>query len=215
MPKAYIFKDLYYENLPSDKTLKLFIENLISYTFTDNPLLIKAFTSKSISTQNYEILEFLGDSILDIIILSTVYPFDNFTSYQLSSIKQLLVCNQNLCCISIMTGLSKHLKIDLKFNNDKILKGFKIEDIDVIRDNIFSMQIPKHFGDIFESLIGALFLDCKNIKTTSMIITTLMKKQILYVIKNLSFYLQIQKFSSLQFSFISKYPFKKPALNRI
>ena len=47
------------------------IENIIGYVFKDKTFLIRAFTHPSLKAkveENYQVLEFLGDSILDFII---------------------------------------------------------------------------------------------------------------------------------------------------
>ena len=53
------------------------INKLIGYKFENKRLLIESFTHKSISENNYERLEFLGDAVLQLIItknLYTTYP---------------------------------------------------------------------------------------------------------------------------------------------
>lgn len=187
--KPYKIKDLY-SKLPNttDSVLKKgFLHN-----FYDTELFTKAFTHSSVSICNYEALEFLGDSVLDIIIMCNIYPLYSFSCYELSELKTLLVCNQNLCCISIYTELSNFLSIKPSlntFNCDDI----KIESIDPMRDDIFNLNLPKHFGDIVESFIGAVLIDTKSLIQTAQIIGNWMKKQILYSVMNIHTHLSTLK----------------------
>ena len=52
------------------------IENIIGYVFKDKSFLIRAFTHPSLKAkveENYQVLEFLGDSILDFIVAEDLY----------------------------------------------------------------------------------------------------------------------------------------------
>ena len=44
------------------------ISNKLNYTFINSDLLLEAITHKSISKNNYERLEFLGDAVLQLVI---------------------------------------------------------------------------------------------------------------------------------------------------
>ena len=130
------------------------IQKQIKYSFKNKILLEQALTHKSISSDsrlNYERLEFLGDSVLDIIIskkLMESYPMDN--EGELTKKRALLVQKSFLSKISDQLELIKYLKI--KKNVDLNIK--KITD--------------KQAANIFESLLGAIYLDgglkeCENI----------------------------------------------------
>ena len=49
------------------------INKLIGYNFKNASLLNESFTHKSISENNYERLEFLGDAVLQLIITKNLY----------------------------------------------------------------------------------------------------------------------------------------------
>ena len=169
LTKSYKIDELF--TMPDNKTLtsNYFIKKLFDYSFANEELLFQAFTHNSISAKNYEILEFLGDSILDLIVLSNVYHFSEFSSNQLSHIKQLLVCNQNLSCICLNSGLSRFIKINKKYLSSKIFE-VNVDKVDVICDNIFNLQLPKYLGDVVEALIGAVFLDTQSFVKTAGIV---------------------------------------------
>ena len=68
------------------------ISNKLNYTFINTDLLLEAITHKSISKNNYERLEFLGDAVLQLVI--SKYLFDKFPHHQegyLSREKQSVV----------------------------------------------------------------------------------------------------------------------------
>ena len=198
----YKIKELYkvpcrmkeiYELSHNSYELSEYVSNVLPYSFANKDLLKKAFVSKTVSSGNYEVLEFLGDSILDIIILCNIYSCGKFNSNELSQIKQLLVCNQNLCCISIATGLSRFLVTKEDDGNMKKGVDYKPDEIDIICDRVFTLKMPKYFGDIFEALVGAILLDSGSLEITAKIIGNFMKKQIIYAVKGMKHYLDLQQ----------------------
>ena len=121
------------------------LEKLMNYSFTNTDLLKEAFTHSSISSKNnYERLEFLGDSIINFFTTSFLYKyFDGDNEANLSIKKAQIINNINLSKISKSLGLFKYLKITTQ-----------IELSDRIHSNIY------------ESLVGAIYLDSdyKNVK---------------------------------------------------
>ena len=53
--------------------------------------------------------------------------------------------------------------------------------------------MPKYFGDIFEALVGAILLDSGSLEITAKIIGNFMKKQIIYAVKGMKHYLDLQQ----------------------
>ncbi len=105
-----------------------------------------AFIHESYSNENglgecYERLEFLGDAILDLVVSEFLYNFDhNLTEGQLTRMRSNYVCKKALYTYSIELGFDKCIKLgaSLEFSRREI-------------DSIIS--------DVFESFIGALYLD--------------------------------------------------------
>ena len=121
-------------------------ERKIGYTFKDERLLKNALTHSSYAnehrTQNNERLEFLGDSVLSIIISD--YIFRRMRKVQegdLSKFRATLVCEQSLYEIS--------KKIDL---SSEILLG-RGEEITGGRNR------PSVVSDAFEAVLAAIYLD--------------------------------------------------------
>ena len=124
------------------------IEHLVGTKIKNLDLYQKAFTHKSALkeyeqfTESFETLEFIGDSVLGFVI--TKFLFDRYESRQegfLTKARTKLVRGETLATISKYLGLEKLVIMDEKgmrngWNNN-----------------------PKILEDVFEALIGAIYLD--------------------------------------------------------
>lgn len=116
------------------------IEKDIDYIFNDKTLLEKAFTHSSIANlrniESNERLEFFGDSILSFIVSEKLYNNLSADEGKLSHIRAQLVSAQNLSQIVDALKLSqvyeRHAQCALSVNVK---------------------------GDLFESLLGAIYID--------------------------------------------------------
>ena len=91
---------------------------------------------------NYERLEFLGDSVLSMLVsdyLQGMYP--DYGEGKLTKLRSNYVCQAALEVYSQKLGLDKYIKINLEDNN--------------ITDN----EILSISADVFESFLGAIYLD--------------------------------------------------------
>jgi len=114
----------------------------IDHQFTDKDLLKLALTHRSKGAQNYERLEFLGDSILGFVVAELLYKkFPNLAEGKLSRMRSSLVRKETLADIARDIGLSEYL----------ILGEGELKSGGFNRDSILS--------DTIESIIGALYLD--------------------------------------------------------
>ena len=158
------------------------IEQIIGYTFREKSFLLEAFTHPSYEenrlTGSYEKLEFLGDAVLDYIVTCYIYSHTLADPGTLTDIRASLVCN------NMFAGLTTDLKLDkfilhcnpnilskiTSYLEDKLLQEdskppqviaertmmqFNEEDVPQLE----MVEVPKVLGDIFESVIGAIFLD--------------------------------------------------------
>ena len=130
------------------------VEKKINYLFHNRDYLIQAFTHKSISTsprENYERLEFLGDTVIDIIISRELMrEFPEGDEGLLTQKRASLVRKSFLAKISKMLDLIDHIKIESSVN-------MKIEKI-----------AEKQQANLYEAIIGAIYLDggiepCRNL----------------------------------------------------
>ena len=197
-----------------DKSLDYLQKCKIFYEFKDKKLLQQAMTHKSkdySNDKNYEKLELLGDSIVEIFISQYTfcifgpYLFDDnndnikyekfenkeendfkkkyeylikknakiFNNKFMTHVKSYLCSNYFMCKLSILIGLPNYLQFSenninmasqlkqfLDFNN---IKNFSESPL----NNYISTEIyqPKFIADLFESLVGAIYID-SDLKTT-------------------------------------------------
>ena len=130
------------------------IERSIDYNFKNKDYLVQAFTHKSIDKgprNNYERLEFLGDSVLDLIISKAlINEFPEGDEGLLTERRASLVQKSYLASMGKLLNLMDNLKINHNVN----LRVDKIAN--------------KQLANIFESLLGAIYLDggilpCENL----------------------------------------------------
>ena len=130
------------------------VEKKINYSFHNRDYLVQAFTHKSISTsprENYERLEFLGDTVIDIIISRELMrEFPEGDEGLLTQKRASLVRKSFLAKISKMLDLVDHIKIESSVN-------MNIEKI-----------AEKQQANLFEAITGAIYLDggiepCRNL----------------------------------------------------
>ena len=121
------------------------IEKKIDYTFHNKNYLKQAFTHKSINNSprfNYERLEFLGDSVLDIVISRELMrEFPEGDEGLLTQRRAALVQKPFLANIGQLLDLMDYLKIE--------------DNVDLNIDKIADKQL----ANIYEALIGAVYLD--------------------------------------------------------
>ena len=118
------------------------LQKNLSYQFSDIELLNKALTHRSVSKQNNERLEFLGDSVLGSIISEELYyRHSSIDEGQLSRLRSHLVRGNTLANLAKKLSISENLILgqgELKSG------GFRRESI---------------LADTFEAILGAIFLD--------------------------------------------------------
>lgn len=115
---------------------------------TDDELIYyMAFTHGSYSAKHnlgytYERLEFLGDSVLNVVVSEYLYrKYPEYEEGQLTKLRANYVCQNALIYYSHKLGLNNYLRISE-------------EESGLTRNEILSIT-----ADIFESFLGAIFLD--------------------------------------------------------
>ncbi|KXN74819.1 ribonuclease III [Conidiobolus coronatus NRRL 28638] len=135
------------------------IESIISYTFDNKYLLIEALTHNSYSdkiTACYERLEFLGDAVLEYLVLLYLYKnYPNIDPRDLSELKSKCSSNSVLLEVCMQAGLDKFI-----FVSNIRKRGF-IDSYETlrIRRNQSKLKDTKIPSDVIESLIAAVFID--------------------------------------------------------
>jgi ribonuclease-3 len=124
------------------------IERIIGYSFYDNKLLQLSFVHRSYINEHKEVkghnerLEFLGDAVLGLLISEYIYnKFPHLPEGELSFLRARLV-EASSCAVYVQKlGLSKYILLG---------KG------EIIHEGKGTKSI---LADLFEAVIGALFLD--------------------------------------------------------
>ena len=194
-----------------DKSLEYLQKCRIFYTFKNKNLLKQAMTHKSkdfSNSKNYEKLELLGDSIVEIFIsqytfcIFSPYLFDDpnendesytekkldtlnkyeklikknaiiFNNKYMTHVKSYLCSNYFMCKLSILIGLPNYIQfndnnINMKNQLNQFLEQKNISSfLESPLNNYISTETyqPKFIADLFEALIGAIYID-SDLKTT-------------------------------------------------
>ncbi len=125
------------------------LEKRIGYSFKNKELLLTALTHSSLKNEltdgkrdDYERLEFLGDAILEFVVSDHLYrDYPDMREGEMTGLRASLVCEMSL------DGCAKEFML-----SDFILLG-KGED------KQGSRYKPSIVSDIFEALIGGIYLD--------------------------------------------------------
>lgn len=153
------------------------IEEKIGYRFNDRSYLLEALTHSSYTTKRvtgcYQRLEFLGDAVLDMLVTFFIYErCQNIDPGQFTDKRSALVNNETLACICVRHEIHEHIL----YQNDwlgQAIANFvqhqhehdnRVNDmVNVLEANMaYCIDVPKSLGDVFEAIIGAIFLDCGN-----------------------------------------------------
>lgn len=124
------------------------LEKNLDYTFKDKTLLTLALSHSSYANEkkgasnSNERLEFLGDSILSLIVSEYIYKyFPNLPEGELTKIRASLVCENSLCAFSKELGVGEFLLLG---------KGEQQNG---------GRTRPSILADAFEAILAAIYLD--------------------------------------------------------
>lgn len=120
----------------------------LAWQFRDPDLLQRALTHRSWAAENqggyYENLEYLGDAVLQLLVSDLLYRrFPGWDQGQLSKARQKIVCRPTLAALSAELEIGPAVRLgrgellDRKHGGDK----------------------PRILADVFEAMLGALYLD--------------------------------------------------------
>lgn len=158
------------------------LENILHVKFKNKNLLITAFTHSSFANENQvesnERLEFLGDSVLGLIVTEQIYKTTNLNEGNLSKLRALLVSVEPLSKVVDSLNIVQFL-----------IKG-KGES-----KNKSTSAATK--CDLFEAIVGALYLDGGFIKAEAFVLNAL--KPLINQVLNLTDYVDAK--SKLQETF--------------
>ena len=137
------------------------IENIIGYVFKDKTFLIRAFTHPSLKAkveENYQVLEFLGDSILDFIIAERLMEFNpQWNEGVLTKVRAQIVSAQPLSDAIGRVRLTEYMQFGVGESRRKVYENDSIK------------------CDLFESIVGAIYLDSRMAEARSFVLRMLDK----------------------------------------
>lgn len=129
------------------------LQSRLGHTFSDKDLLTLALTHRSASSRHNERLEFLGDSILSMVIAEELFQrFPQAAEGDLSRMRATLVREKTLAELGREFDLGEHLNLgpgELKSG------GFRRESI---------------LADTVEAVIGAIYLDSDMVRVRSLLL---------------------------------------------
>lgn len=144
------------------------LEEITGYRFRNPLLAVEALTHASLPNSSvpcYQRLEFLGDGILDFLVVKYLFhKYPGFEPGQMTDIKDACVNNHILGALCLEMGLNKRI---IHFNSKLIgaITQFARE-VEIIKENgedageyWSDLDIPKVLSDVVESILGAIFVD--------------------------------------------------------
>ncbi|XP_033221777.1 endoribonuclease Dicer isoform X2 [Belonocnema kinseyi] len=168
-----------YENVDEHMPWADLIETKLNYKFNDRTHLLQAFSHPSYSangvTPCYQRLEFLGDAVLDFLITVYIYEYcGELSPGDLTDLRSALVNNITFACLAVRYGLHTALLSYVPLLHEIINRFVKFQEErnHAIDDELLwilleedecnlaeHVDVPKVLGDIFESFIGAIYID--------------------------------------------------------
>ncbi|KAG5647190.1 hypothetical protein DXG03_001149 [Asterophora parasitica] len=149
-------------------SLFICLEESLGYTFHRSELLVEAMTHPSFSLSSggasYQRLEFLGDALLDLVVLKYLYEkFPHATSAELALPKAKAICAPALASVGVRR-LSLHKimlvnRLDLTEAINAYIPLLETSSVQEIIERGWKYDPPKALSDVFESLMGAVLVD--------------------------------------------------------
>lgn len=140
------------------------LKNMFSHEFRSPQLLVEALIHKSVQGDaNYERLEFLGDAVLDMIVVQHLFSHSEMKEGQMTQEKSKRTNNSRLAKVALKMGLERFIFHDNLTLHAKLLdaKEWSLSDgNDDDHEDDSNGAAVKVFADVLEAVIGAIYLDC-------------------------------------------------------
>ncbi|PON73127.1 Endoribonuclease Dicer-like3a [Parasponia andersonii] len=143
------------------------LESKLEYVFSTKGLLQEAITHASYQEFSlgycYQRLEFLGDSVLD--LLTTLYLYETYRDIdpgELTDLRSACVSNENFAQAAVRRNLQLHLLHCSELLQSQITEYAKsFAEPNNTNRSVQGAKGPKALGDMFESIVGAVLIDTK------------------------------------------------------
>ncbi|KAI3687844.1 hypothetical protein L1987_81547 [Smallanthus sonchifolius] len=143
------------------------LESKLGYEFVVKGLLLEAITHASNQVQGvgycYERLEFLGDSVLDLLITRHLFNKHNdIDPGELTDLRSASVNNENFAYAAVRRNLHPFLQYRSGYLETQISNYVKfVATSSTDTNSLQTKKSPKALGDLVESIAGAILLDTK------------------------------------------------------
>lgn len=146
--------------IPKEDEIKS-LESKLGYAFGVKFVLQEAMTHASMQEQGvtycYQRLEFLGDSVLDLLITWHLYQsHTDVDPGELTDLRSASVNNDNFAQVAVKQNLYAHL-----LHCSTLLQSQIREYVNSFHESNQGTKAPKALGDLIESIAGALLIDTK------------------------------------------------------
>ncbi|KAJ0680714.1 putative ribonuclease III [Helianthus annuus] len=139
------------------------VETIIGYNFKNKELLKEAFTHNSFkdneSQVSYERLEYLGDSVLNLMFAKQHYfSYPKMNSGELTRLRAANVDTEALARVAFKHGLHRFLRHEDPSLNERVqelMEGIKEHPL----HSHGLINSPKILADIVEAVVGAVYVD--------------------------------------------------------
>ena len=133
--------------------------NVVNSNLYDVAFLHSSYTNEKNSKEDYERLEFLGDAVLELVVSDYLYNNYHLVEGEMTKARANYVCEKALSTYALEFNLQEYIKL----GNGELKAGGLLK--------------PTILADIFEALMGAIYLDL-GFETVKKIIITIIKPYI-------------------------------------
>ncbi|XP_018503569.2 endoribonuclease Dicer homolog 3a isoform X1 [Pyrus x bretschneideri] len=142
------------------------LESKLHYEFSTKGLLLEAMTHASDQESGggycYERLEFLGDSVLDLLITRHLYhSHTDIDPGELTDLRSASVNNESFAQVAVRHDLQQHLQHASMLLLSQITEYVKSLSEPDNGTTLQGTKGPKALGDMVESIAGAILIDTK------------------------------------------------------
>ena len=130
--------------------------NVVNSNLYDVAFLHSSYTNEKNSKEDYERLEFLGDAVLELVVSDYLYNNYHLVEGEMTKARANYVCEKALSTYALELNLQEYIKL----GNGELKAGGLLK--------------PTILADIFEALMGAIYLDL-GFETVKKIIITIIK----------------------------------------
>ncbi|KAJ7221704.1 hypothetical protein GGX14DRAFT_670866 [Mycena pura] len=171
------------EESPVSSTFSV-LEELLGYSFRSGILLMEALTHPSFdnqTTNSYQRLEFLGDAVLDLVVVDYLYrKFPDATSDQLAWPRTRAICASALAAIGVgclqLHQLMLINNVELSKEIERYVPLLQACSGEEIVQRGWQYDPPKALSDVFESVVGAVLVDSNyNYERTAAVVEFVMQ----------------------------------------